>query len=88
MRGEAPRGKAGSESAEPRPGLEQWNGHAQILCDSPDLFYGEDFSWGDHFIYEMSQDTRKTGSYEIWLRAGINHNLTVVSRQIANLCGL
>lgn len=88
MRGEAPRGKAGSKSAETRPGLEQWNGHAQILCDSLDLFYGEDFSWGDHFIYEMSQDTNNTGSYEIWLRAGINHHLTVVSRQIASLGGL
>ena len=85
MRGEAARGKSGAKSLETRPGREQWNGHAQLLCDSPDLFYGQHFSWGDRFIYQKSQNTREPGTYEIWLRAGINHHITVVSRQIANL---
>jgi hypothetical protein len=88
MRGEAPRPKSRLKAGEIRPGREQWNGHAQILCDDPNLFYGEKFSWGDGFIYEKSQDVKTPGSYEIWLRAGINHHLTVVSRQIANLGAL
>ena len=85
MRGEAVRGKATSESNESRPGREQWHGHAQLLCDNQDLFYGEGFSWGDAFIREKSLDKKNYGSHEIWLRAGINHHMTVVSRQIASL---
>ena len=85
MRGEAPRGRATSDQTEIRPGREQWNSHAQLLCDDGKLFYGESFSWGDAFIRERSVNTENHGSPEIWLRAGINHHMTVVSRQIANL---
>jgi hypothetical protein len=85
MRGDAVRGKATSNPKEVRPGREQWHGHAQLLCDNRDLFYGESFSWGDAFIREKSLDRKNYGSHEIWLRAGINHHMTVVSRQIANL---
>jgi hypothetical protein len=85
MRGDAVRGKATSHSQETRPGREQWHGHAQLLCDDENLFYGEGFSWGDAFIHEKSLDSKNYGSHEIWLRAGINHHMTVVSRQIANL---
>ena len=85
MRGEAPRGRATSNQTEIRPGREQWNFHAQLLCDDGKLFYGEGFSWGDAFIHERSVKTENHGSPEIWLRAGINHHMTVVSRQIANL---
>jgi len=88
MRGEAVRGKASAKRDEVRPGREQWHGHAQLLCDSPDLFYGEGFSWGDAFIGERSRDRKNYGSPETWLRAGINHHMTVVTRQIANLGGL
>jgi hypothetical protein len=85
MRGEAMRGRATSKQTEIRPGREQWNSHAQLLCDDGKLFYGETFSWGDAFIHERSVKTEDHGSPEIWLRAGINHHMTVVSRQIANL---
>jgi Beta protein len=83
MRGEATRGKY-PRATEVRPGREQWNAQAQLLCESEELFYGPKFSRGDGFIYEQSKNTKK-GSFEIWLRAGINHHMTVVSRQIANL---
>jgi hypothetical protein len=83
MRGEATRGRNG-ETSEDRPGREQWNAQAQLLCDDKELFYGPKFSWGDEFIYQRSLNAKK-GSFEIWLRAGINHHMTVVSRQIANL---
>ncbi|MGB7436421.1 MAG: hypothetical protein WBW49_13495 [Candidatus Acidiferrum sp.] len=85
MRGEAVRGRADSNHNEERPGREQWNAHAQLLCDDGELFYGESFSWGDAFIRERSLKTEDHGSPEIWLRAGINHHMTVVSRQIASL---
>ena len=85
MRGDAVRGKATSHSQETRPGREQWHGQAQLLCDDENLFYGEGFSWGDAFIHEKSLDSKNYGSHEIWLPAGINHHMTVVSRQIANL---
>jgi hypothetical protein len=88
MRGEAVRGKLDAKRKEARPGREQWHGHAQLLCDSPDLFYGESFSWGDAFILERSRDRKNYGSPEIWLRAGINHHMTVVCRQIAILGAL
>jgi Beta protein len=85
MRGDAVRGRATSNPHETRPGREQWHGHAQLLCEDQNLFYGESFSWGDAFIHEKSVDKKNHGSYEIWLRAGINHHMTVVSRQIASL---
>jgi len=85
MRGEAPPTKATSKKTERRPGLEQWYGHAQLLCDDTESFYGEDYSWGDTYIFEKSLRKGKPGTFETWLRAGINHHMTVVSRQIANL---
>ena len=88
MRGEAPVRKATSRKAERRPGREQWYGHAQLLCEDTEVFYGGDFSWGDAFIYEKSLRKGTPGNYEIWLRAGINHHMTVVSRQISNLAAL
>lgn len=84
MRGEALRGR-GTNPAEIRPGREQWNAHAELLCENTELFYGDTFSWGDSFIHERSVNKQNHGSPEIWLRAGINHHMTVVSRQIANL---
>ncbi len=57
-------------------------------------YYGADFSAGDTFIADKAQhfpaymkdpSIKGTGSTETWLRAGINHHLTLVAHQIANL---
>ena len=57
-------------------------------------FYGEDFSYGDEYISEKAKhfdayiknpSIKGMGSTETWLRAGINHHLTLVAHQIANL---
>ncbi|OGG23735.1 hypothetical protein A3A79_00820 [Candidatus Gottesmanbacteria bacterium RIFCSPLOWO2_01_FULL_43_11b] len=57
-------------------------------------FYGEDFSYGDKYISEKAKhfeqyirnpSIKGTGSTETWLRAGINHHLTLVAHQVANL---
>jgi hypothetical protein len=65
---------------------------AEMVTD--ERFYGAGFSAGDTFIankaqhfpvYMKDQSIKGTGSTETWLRAGINHHLTVVAHQIANL---
>lgn len=77
MRGESINKKDG-------PGRAQWTSHAILLRDRKD-FYSANFSYGDAYIFEMSNKTGKHGSLMTWLRAGINHHMTVVSRQIASL---
>ncbi len=68
------------------PGFPQWPANAQMLCARRE-FRGQEFSFGDRYIWKMSQQTDQTGSAETWLRAGINHHLVFVVRQIANLFG-
>jgi hypothetical protein len=68
------------------PGFAQWPANAQLLCGRPE-FCGSNFSEGDRYIHEMASQSRRTGSAETWLRAGINHHLTLVARQVANLNG-
>lgn len=77
MRGEGVRNDDG-------PGYSQWPANAQMLCARGE-FLGQDFSAGDAYIHETSLQTKKTGNAETWLRAGINHHLTVVARQVASL---
>ena len=57
-------------------------------------FYGGNFSDGDKYISEKAKHfliyikdpaIKGTGSTETWLKAGINHHLTLVADQIANL---
>ena len=64
------------------------------LLVKDERFYGEDFSCGDEYISEKAKhfdayiknpSIKGTGSTETWLRAGINHHLTLVAHQIANL---
>jgi hypothetical protein len=66
------------------PGRAQWNANAMLLLDRTD-FYGETFSDGDSYIARMSRDASDHGSPMTWIRAGLNHHLTVVSRQVAAL---
>lgn len=68
------------------PGYAQYWANAQLLSDRPE-FSGPSFSQGDDYIYKMGQQTAKTGNARTWLEAGINHHLTFVARQIANLFG-
>lgn len=71
----------------------------QYLASAAELkkdkkFYGESFSGGDKYIAEKAKHfeayiknpkIKGTGSTETWLKAGINHHLTLVAHQIANL---
>jgi len=66
------------------PGRAQWNANAMLLLDRSD-FYGETFSDGDNYIARMSRSASDHGSPMTWIRAGLNHHMTVVSRQIGAL---
>lgn len=68
--------------------------HAAVLIKDNSRYYGEAFSSGDKYIYDKANHflayiknpaIKGTGSTETWLRAGINHHLTLVADQIANL---
>ena len=79
MRGE-------SVSNEEGPGTAQWPANAQLLCERPE-YSGDSFSYGDKYIKEMISQYDKPGSPTTWLRAGINHHMTFVVRQLATLAG-
>jgi len=79
MRGE-------SVSNEEGPGTAQWPANAQLLCERPE-YSGDNFSYGDKYIKEMISQYDKPGSPTTWLRAGINHHMTFVVRQLATLVG-
>ncbi len=82
MRGEGVRNDDG-------PGYSQWPANATLLCERPE-YRGEDFSAGDRYIKEMSEEVEKngsgrTGSASTWLQAAFNHHLTLTVRQISTL---
>jgi Beta protein len=68
-------------------GSAQYSREAQWLCARPEIFCGREFSYGDRYIHERSIAVDPPGSPETLLRAGFNHHLTFVVRQIANLIG-
>jgi hypothetical protein len=66
------------------PGFAQWPANAQLLCERTE-FCGAQFSYGDQYISNMSQQAKKTGNAETWLRAGLNHHMVYTTRQVAKL---
>jgi hypothetical protein len=66
------------------PGCAQYPASATLLRESKD-FYGPEFSYGDRYISSKSDGADTDGNPGTWIRAGINHHMTVVSRQIAGL---
>ena len=66
------------------PGFDQWPAQAVLLCDLPE-YCRETFSAGDKYIKQMSLQRKQTGNMVTWLRAGFNHHMTFVVRQLASL---
>ena len=60
--------------------------NAQLLCERPE-YSGDNFSYGDKYIKEMISQYDNPGSPTTWLKAGINHHMTFVVRQLATLAG-
>jgi hypothetical protein len=77
MRGEGVRNATGS-------GYAQWPANAQLLCERPE-FCGAAFSRGDRYIELMGTAPPSSGNASSWLRAGINHHMSLASRQAASL---
>ena len=78
IRGEGLRNEKGA-------GFKQYPAQAQLLVQQK-FYKGADFSFGDTYIAEKAKPKPDTpGSPQTWLTAGINHHITLVARQIANL---
>lgn len=67
---------------------------AAAVVAAHDDYYGETFSNGDRYIAEKAAHFPKyvqdpkikgTGTTELWLKAGLNHHLSVVSGQLSSL---
>jgi len=80
MRGEGLLNKKGAGHA-------QYPANAELLCHRTE-YRGPQFSYGDKYIYEIALKKERPGNPETWLRAGVNHHLTFVVRQITNMFGL
>jgi len=74
-RGEGLRNKNGA-------GHQQYPALAQIITGQ-DYFKGANYSAGDKYIAERAADSSKTGNPTTWLKAGLNHHLTLTAKQIA-----
>ncbi|MCJ7484335.1 MAG: beta family protein [Thermodesulfovibrionales bacterium] len=63
----------------------QYLANARLLSRESE-FFGDQFSYGDHYIAEKGKDLKgKPGNATTWLVAGINHHLACTVSQIANL---
>lgn len=64
-------------------GHKQYIAHAQTLVKRS-FFKGKDCCFGDLYTYERAQpENKNTGNPTTWLKAGINHHLTMVVQQSA-----
>ena len=74
-RGEGLRNKNGA-------GHQQYPALAQLIIGQ-NYFKGAGYSAGDKYIAERAADSTKTGNPTTWLKAGLNHHLTLTAKQIA-----
>lgn len=74
--------------------FELYLANANSLVADSNIFYGEDFSFGDKYIAEKGRHftdyiknpkIKGTGSTETWLMAGINHHIACTIDQISKL---
>lgn len=65
------------------PGHAQYPANAGLLCARTE-FCGPHFSAGDEYIWNIGSHKKGSpGTPETWLRAGINHHLAFVTRQVS-----
>lgn len=68
-------------------GFEQYHEMATHLISSV-YYYGNSFSSGDKYIYDCSSRNVGPGNFGTWVKVSVNHHITVVINQIANLYGI
>lgn len=66
------------------PGYAQYQANAKLLMGRPD-YSGSDFSAGDRYIREVAEGLTTHGNPTTWVRAGVNHHVTFVVRQVSEL---
>ncbi len=66
------------------PGHKQYRANAMLLTERRE-YCGPDFSYGDRYISEVAGAETGTGTPMTWVRAGVNHHVTFVVREIAAL---
>ncbi len=66
------------------PGYEQYKANALLLMQRRD-YCGPDFSAGDRYIRDVAAPDAGPGNPTTWVQAGVNHHMTFVVRQIADL---
>lgn len=47
-------------------------------------YNGQNYSWGDQYIYDCANGNSSTGNAETWRRVGTNHHLTLVTNRISS----
>ncbi|WP_019123993.1 beta family protein [Brevibacillus massiliensis] len=69
-------------------GFQQYISLARDVISHPD-YSGAGYSYGDQYIFDCAhqQNGVGTGSHETWRRATVNHHLTLVINELANLHG-
>jgi Beta protein len=66
----------------------QYRANAELLCARKE-FANAHFSAGDEYIWNVgSHKELGLGTPEKWLRAGINHHMTLTARQVLGLVAM
>ncbi|VGM95169.1 Uncharacterised protein [uncultured Avibacterium sp.] len=69
-------------------GFGQYHAMAGYIVASA-YFMGQNYSWGDKYLYDCSVQARGPGNMGSWVKVGHNHHITFVTRQIgASLYGI
>lgn len=67
-------------------GFKQFHEVCRLLIGRPE-YSGNDFSWGDRYIYECAHEKTGPGNLTTWRKVGTSHHLTFAVRQLATLYG-
>lgn len=65
-------------------GFDQFFHHADTLVNAPQ-YRGKDFSFGDNKIMRIHLKKDSKGSLETWVMIGVNHHISEIVDQLANL---
>lgn len=65
-------------------GFSQYFELSEALVKRPE-YYGRNFSWGDTYIDDCALAMKGPGNATTWRKVGVNHHLTLVAKQLANL---
>jgi len=65
-------------------GFDQYFELCRTLVEHPD-YSGRDFSWGDKYIADCAEGMAGPGNATTWRKVGVNHHLTLVTKELARL---